>query len=122
MAVSYTHLDVYKRQNQDYVGTIVSLRGLTVEIQIIGTKPANKELLSVQGHPEVFLEVNFFRGDRAICLNLNNSSNVACGQTIMRTHQKVSVPVGEATMGRVFNALGEPLDKGPCLLYTSRCV
>lgn len=95
----------------DYVGVIVSIRGLTVEVQILGEKPENKELLKVDGFPKVFLEVNFFRGDRAICLNLNNDSTVACGQTISRSHQKVSVPVGPATMGRVFNALGEPLDK-----------
>ena len=48
------------KENPDYVGTIVSLRGLTVEIQIIGTRPDNKELLKVEGHPEVFLEVNYY--------------------------------------------------------------
>ncbi len=94
------------------VGVIASLRGLTVEVQLTGERPEAKELLSVEGHPEVFLEVNFFRGDKAVCLNLNNDSIVQCGQKVSRTHQKVSVPVGEATMGRVFNALGEPLDKG----------
>lgn len=99
------------QKNPDYVGVIVSIRGLTVEVQIVGMKPDNKELLTIPEYPEVFLEVNFFRGDRAICLNLNNNSSVACGQTIMRSHKKVSVPVGPATMGRVFNALGEPLDK-----------
>ena len=30
---------------------------------------------------------------------------------MFRTHGKVTVPVGPATLGRVFNALGEPLDK-----------
>ena len=94
------------------VGVIASLRGLTVEVQLTGERPEAKELLGVEGHPEVFLEVNFFRGDKAVCLNLNNDSIVQCGQKVSRTHQKVSVPVGEATMGRVFNALGEPLDKG----------
>ena len=92
------------------VGVIASLRGLTVEVQLTGERPEAKELLSVEGHPEVFLEVNFFRGDKAVCLNLNNDSIVQCGQKVSRTHQKVSVPVGDATMGRVFNALGEPLD------------
>jgi len=95
----------------EYVGVITSLRGLTVEVRVLGAKPDIKELLTVEGYPEVFLEVNFFRGDRAVCLNLNNNPVVRCGQKISRTHQKVSVPVGPATMGRVFNALGEPLDK-----------
>lgn len=95
----------------EYVGIITTLRGLTVEVRLLGAKPELKELLTVDGHPEVFLEVNFFRGDRAVCLNLNNNQVVRCGQKISRTHKKVSVPVGPATMGRVFNALGEPLDK-----------
>lgn len=95
----------------EYVGIITTLRGLTVEVQIVGARPDVKELLSLEGHPEVFLEVNFFRGSRAVCLNLNNDSVVRCGQKVSRTHTKVSVPVGPNTMGRVFNALGEPLDK-----------
>ena len=36
------------------------------------------------------------------------------GQTVKRTHRILSVPVGEAMIGRVVNALGEPVDgKGP---------
>jgi F-type H+-transporting ATPase subunit beta len=95
----------------EYVGIITTIRGLTVEVQIVGAHPDSKELLSVEGHPEIFLEVNFFRGSKAVCLNLNNNAEVRCGQKISRTHTKVSVPVGPATKGRVFNALGEPLDK-----------
>ena len=41
-------------------GVIASLRGLTVEVQLTGERPETKELLAVEGHPEVFLEVNFF--------------------------------------------------------------
>jgi F-type H+-transporting ATPase subunit beta len=94
------------------IGQIATIRGLTVEVVMSGERPEVKELLSVEGHPEVFLEVNFFRGDRAVCLNLNNDSTVRCGQKVARSHTKVTVPVGPATKGRVFNALGEPLDKG----------
>lgn len=94
------------------IGQIATIRGLTVEVLMTGERPDIKELLEVEGQPEVFLEVNFFRGDRAICLNLNNDSTVRCGQKVARTHAKVTVPVGPATKGRVFNALGEPLDKG----------
>ena len=106
----------------EYVGIITTIRGLTVEVQIVGARPDNKELLAVEGYPEVFLEVNFFRGSRAVCLNLNNNSVVRCGQKISRTHTKVSVPVGPATMGRVFNALGEPLDKGATIAENRRVI
>lgn len=102
------------------VGEIVSLRGLTVEVQITGERPDAKELLVVEGHPEVFVEVNFFRGDRAVCLNLNNDSVVRCGHVVSRSHTRVTVPVGPATKGRVFNALGEPLDKAAPILENRR--
>lgn len=102
------------------IGSIVALRGLTVEVQLTGERPDVKELLEVEGHPEVFLEVNFFRGDKAVCLNLNNNTTVRCGQLVARTHAKVTVPVGAATKGRVFNALGEPLDKGENILENRR--
>jgi F-type H+-transporting ATPase subunit beta len=100
-----------KNTDKNYVGIITTLRGLTVEIQIIGVRPEVKELLAVEGYPEVFIEVNFFRGDKAVCLNLNNNQVVRCGQKVSRTGKKVTVPVGPKTLGRVFNALGEPLDK-----------
>ena len=96
-----------------FVGVIQSLRGLIVEIQIQGELPETKELLIVADHPEVFLEVNFFKAGVAVCLNLANSQGLACGQKVSRSHTKVTIPVGPKTMGRVFNALGEPLDEAP---------
>lgn len=106
----------------EYVGIVTALRGLTVEVQIVKHRPEAKELLALEGHPEVFIEVNFFRGSKAICLNLNNDTVVRCGQKLYRTHTKVSVPVGPATMGRVFNALGEPLDKAPGITDNRRAI
>jgi F-type H+-transporting ATPase subunit beta len=100
---------------QDYIGVVSSLRGIMVEVQLLGERPDVKELLAVEGHPEVFLEVSFFKATVIVCINLTNSQALQCGQSISRTHKKVTVPVGVNTLGRVFNALGEPLDKGPAI-------
>lgn len=94
-----------------FVGVIQSLRGLMVEIQLLGELPDVKELLIVEGYPEVFVEVSYFKAGKAICLNLANSQLLRCGQKVSRSHTKVTVPVGPKTLGRVFNALGEPLDE-----------
>jgi F-type H+-transporting ATPase subunit beta len=94
----------------EFVGVIHSLKGLTVEVQILGELPDIKELLTIHDYPEISLEVGFFRGGRAVCLNLANSQMLRCGQKVSRSHTKVTVPVGPKTFGRVFNALGEPLD------------
>ena len=98
-----------------YTGTIQAMHGLTIEVQILGEQPDVKELLIVEEHPDVFLEVSYFRGGAAICLNLGGSQELRCGQKVLRSHRKVSVPVGGKTLGRVFNALGEPLDDGPAV-------
>jgi len=104
------------------VGTIQSLRGLMVEVQITGEQPDIKELLIVEDHPEVFLEVSFFKAATAVCVNLTNVQVLRCGQAVARSHTKVTVPVGPKTMGRVFNALGEPLDEGPAVNENRRAI
>lgn len=95
------------------VGVIETLKGLTVEVTILGDRPDVKELLIIEDHPEIFLEVSLFKGGKAVCINLANSTELRCGQKVYRSHTKVTVPVGPKTLGRVFNALGEPLDEAP---------
>lgn len=111
-----------KQSEKEHVGVISALKGLTVEVQILGEQPEIKELLAVAGHPEVFLEVNYFKAGSAICLNLTNDQALECGQKVSRTHTKVTVPVGPKTMGRVFNSLGEPLDKAAPVTENRRSI
>ncbi len=99
--------------NPKKVGVIQAMHGLIVEVQIIDADPQEKELLLVEDSPEVFLEVSHFRKETAVCINLNNDQVLRCGQEVFTTGRKVSVPVGKQTLGRVFDALGEPLDDGP---------
>ena len=68
--------------------------------------------------------VEFSNGEYGMALNLEEDSvaivllgsdeGIKEGDTVKRTGQVVSVPVGEAMIGRVVNALGQPIDgKGP---------
>lgn len=104
------------------VGVIQSLKGLIVEVQVTGEMPSDKELLSVEGYPDILLEVAYFKENVAICTNLTNSQELRCGQKIFRKHEKVTVPVGPKTLGRVFSAYGEPLDDGPRITENRRPV
>lgn len=111
---------------QTSVGIIRSLRGLMVEVEIMAadTKdwPEVKELLSVEGLPTISLEISYFKAGTAVCINLANTQGLRCGQKVSRTHSKVTVPVGPATMGRVFNALGEPLDEAAPVTENRRSI
>ena len=106
----------------NYVGKIVALKGLMVEVEILGTKPDERELLSVEGVNDVYLEVMYFSSMGAICTNITNSTELRCGMKVKRTKKKVSVPVGPKTLGRVFNALGEPLDNEPPIKENLRVI
>ena len=48
--------------------------------------------------------------DRVSVVILGDSADVHAGQQVRRTENVVRVPVGEALLGRVVNALGEPID------------
>ncbi|WP_442481288.1 F0F1 ATP synthase subunit beta [Aeoliella sp. SH292] len=53
-------------------------------------------------------------GGRVRCIALGSTDGLIRGQECLDTGGPVSVPVGEATLGRVFNVLGEPVDgRGP---------
>src|SRR5690606_1114216 len=48
------------------------------------------------------------------CVALGSTDGLMRGQKCVDTGAPVSVPVGKATLGRVFNVLGEPVDgRGP---------
>ena len=111
-----------KADDPNYVGKIAALKGLMVEVEVLGAKPEENELLSVEGLNDVFLEVSFFTDSGATCVNIDNSFELRCGLNVSRTKKKVSVPVGPKTLGRVFNALGEPLDNGPEIKENRRVV
>ncbi len=52
---------------------------------------------------------------------LSDNNSIREGSTVKRTGRVLSVPVGEALLGRVVNALGEPIDgKGPVATTMSR--
>ena len=53
-------------------------------------------------------------GGRVRCVALGSTDGMIRGQDCVDTGAPVTVPVGEATLGRVFNLLGEPIDeRGP---------
>ena len=53
-------------------------------------------------------------GGRVRCVALGSTDGMVRGMACVDTGSPVSVPVGEATLGRVFNLLGEPVDeRGP---------
>ncbi len=67
------------------------------------------------GGRKVTMEVQQQLGDRTVrCVALSSTDGLSLECPVTDTGAPIRVPVGEATLGRMFNVLGEPIDgKGP---------
>ncbi len=97
------------------IGHIVSIRGLVCDVEIVGNRPQPKELLLLADHPEVLLEVETYPNPfTARCINLNGSPEACRGSAVIAAGGTISVPEGKGVMGRMLDAIGQPIDgKGP---------
>ena len=102
----------YKNKvEQSEVGTVVLVGDGIAKAYGLDACMAN-ELLEFDGG-EYGMAQNLEENTVSIAL-LSNTSDIKEGDTVKRTGKVVSVPVGDAMLGRVVNALGEPVDgKGP---------
>jgi F-type H+-transporting ATPase subunit beta len=94
------------------IGKIKTIRGLVVTVGFAGEeRPVTKEVMVVKGHPELIIEIQSFneQGD-AVCINMTSSPLIKRGTELESTGITISVPTGNKTIGRLFNALGQPQD------------
>ena len=65
-----------------------------------------------QGPPLLVLEVAQHVGDNIVrCIALASTEGLVRGMKARDTGASISVPVGDQTLGRIFNLLGEPIDE-----------
>lgn len=97
-------------------GIIVSVRDLVVRAQFDEDAPAINELIEVQNGQGTQLLVDHYEpGGVALCLNVRSDLRVMKGSEVQRLHHGIEIPIGDVTIGRVLNALGDPLDGQPAI-------
>ena len=96
-------------------GQVTQVIGLTIEAQ--GLRVQIGELCyisSEEGQAEIPAEVMGFRDDRTLLMPLGEMRGIGPGSSVRASGSILSVPVGEALLGRVVDGLGRPIDgKGP---------
>ena len=100
------------------IGKIVEISGPVVDCEFeSGSLPKIKTALTVKTREEVkTLEVAAHIGGRVVrCLVLSDSFGLYRGMEVTDTGEGITVPVGEKTLGRMFNVLGCPIDGGESL-------
>lgn len=93
------------------MGKVKSVRGHIVEVIFRDQKPAIRDILYLEKDPSVKLEVYTSSGpDSFYCISLGKTEKLYRGAELKNTGKSIHFPVGEAMLGRVVNALGEPID------------
>ncbi len=104
------------------VGKIVQVIGSTFDVEFEeGHLPAIYNAVRIEEKTPSGLEIRLtgevqqhLGGSRVRCVALGSTDGLVRGMKAVDTGGPVSVPVGMATLGRVFNLLGEPIDgRGP---------
>ena len=96
-------------------GKIVQVLGPVIDVEFeSGELPYIKDALEVMnGDKRCVMEVAQHMGNRTVrCIMLASSEGLHKDMEVTAAGSGITVPVGEKTLGRLFNVLGEPIDGG----------
>ena len=98
----------------EQTGIIVRVAGPVVDVEFNGGRlpEINEALCVMVGDEKRTMEVaQHIGGDSVRCIMLSPSEGLGRGDKVDATGHPISVPVGEGTLGRMFNVLGDPIDE-----------
>lgn len=105
-----------KEKKEISIGSIVAIVGVVIDVDFPeGDLPAIYEALHIKSdHTDsgtLVLEVASHLGDRRVrAVAMGPTDGLRRGDTVKSTGSPIRVPVGPATLGRIFNVVGDPID------------
>ena len=107
-------------------GTITQIIGSVVDVHFPEGLPAIKNALTIavprshlkkdsQGETFVLEVVQHLGLNRARCISMRDTAGLARDIEVTDTGAPISVPVGESSLGRMFNVIGQPIDGGEAI-------
>ncbi|WP_176082505.1 F0F1 ATP synthase subunit beta [Martelella sp. HB161492] len=104
------------------VGKVTQIIGAVVDVAFDGELPKILNALETEnnGH-RLVLEVAQHLGENEVrTIAMDATEGLVRGQKVTNTGVPISVPVGEATLGRILNVIGEPVDELGAVETTER--
>ena len=98
------------------VGRVHQVIGAVVDVQFDDELPAILSALEIKhGDRTLVLEVAQHLGESSVrTIAMDTTEGLVRGQEVIATGNAITVPVGAATLGRIMNVIGEPVDeRGP---------
>jgi F-type H+-transporting ATPase subunit beta len=106
-------------------GKIAQVIGAVVDVHFDGDLPEILNALETDnGGDRLVLEVAQHLGERTVrTIAMDSTEGLVRGQPVVDTGAPISVPVGEGTLGRIINVIGEPVDEaGPVAADETRAI
>src|SRR3954468_22266680 len=110
---------------QGVVGRVTQVTGAVVDVQFDGHLPAILNALETKNRGNrLVLEVAQHLGENTVrTVAMDISDGLVRGQEVIDTGEPISVPVGDETLGRIMNVIGEPVDEaGPVRTQQKRSI
>src|SRR5438876_1022503 len=106
-------------QNDQQPGRIVEIKGVVIDAVFPGTLPEIYTALRIdvpardgQEERSLIAEVEWRLGDdRVGAVGMDSTDGLARGLEVIDTGGPITVPVGEPTLGRIWNVIGDPVDE-----------
>ena len=98
------------------IGRVTEVKGPVIDVRFEeGGLPEILSALEIEvGGRKLTAEVAQHVGDNVVrCIAMSSTDGLVRGTKAVDTGRAISVPVGEQTLGRIFNVLGEPVDEKP---------
>src|SRR4051812_39169965 len=98
------------------VGTVTQVLGAVVDVKFDGDLPAILNAVTLLNNGKrLVLEVAQHIGESTVrCIAMDTTDGLVRGAKVEDTGSPIKMPVGPATLGRIMNVIGEPVDeRGP---------
>jgi F-type H+-transporting ATPase subunit beta len=112
-------------KGQGVVGHITQVMGAVVDVQFGDQLPAILNALETDNRGNrLVLEVAQHLGENTVrTVAMDTTEGLVRGQEVTDTAEPIAVPVGEETLGRIMNVIGEPVDEaGPIKTQQKRAI
>jgi F-type H+-transporting ATPase subunit beta len=100
---------------KENIGKITQIIGAVLDIKFSeGNLPEINDAINIttKEGKKLVVEVSQHLGDDTVrCIAMGTTDGLVRGMDAVATGAPISVPVGEQTLGRIFNVLGEPIDE-----------
>src|SRR2546425_12894552 len=103
-------------------GHVSQVMGAVVDVQFHGDLPAILNALETDNHGNgLILEVAQHLGESTVrTVAMDSTEGLVRGNPVHDTGQAIAVPVGDGTLGRIMNVIGEPVDEAGPINFSSK--